>query len=675
MSFIQPILLLGLPAVLIPVIIHLLNRLRYRTVPWAALMFLLRASRSSTRNARLRHYLVLACRMLLLLFLILALARPVVGGRLGLTLASPPETILLLLDRSLSMETIDARHQLSRREKAIALFKQADDVAGRSRFVLIESALREPRTLATLAALDKLAVTGPTDTGADIPAMLQAALDYVVANQTGRTEIWIASDLQRSNWRPASTAWKRLAAAFDALPQDIRFRVVPMAAPAPDNAWMALQTARESGRRESKRLHLVFEIMQEAAKSRSLPVSLSVNGVLTQDTMSLNSTFLRWNRTLAIGEGPGWGYAAIPADTNPKDNIAFFTFGGETHMATLVDGDTPEATRFILAAAAPAPTLFNQSATMREPTKDLAGPLEATALLVRQTATALSPSDAAALQAFLNTGGCLLLLPPTTLETPATLGVSWQRIERIAGDTPLKVVDWDSRTGPLAATADGRDLPVTTTDVRQRRLPTLADPEAFYPIAAYADGKPFLLRRPVGEGVMYVCTSLPHPDWSNLSEGLILLPMVQRMVREGAARLSATRLRTCGEWLPDSNRQEWQCISDDATADLRWTAGVYQRGSVRVALNRPAYEDEPEALDRAALPQLFGNAFLEVLDDMSQRSTEAVRSEVWPGLLLLAILFMGAEMALLISEQRRQSGAGRRPVGAASPDAREAPQP
>ena len=47
MTFLQPFIMLGLPLVLVPVIIHLLNRLRHRPKPWAAMRFLLSATRSS----------------------------------------------------------------------------------------------------------------------------------------------------------------------------------------------------------------------------------------------------------------------------------------------------------------------------------------------------------------------------------------------------------------------------------------------------------------------------------------------------------------------------------------------------------------------------------------------------------------------------------------------------
>ena len=52
MSYLQPWMLWALPAVLLPIIIHLLNRLRYRTVHWGAMMFLLKATGRAGRQPR-----------------------------------------------------------------------------------------------------------------------------------------------------------------------------------------------------------------------------------------------------------------------------------------------------------------------------------------------------------------------------------------------------------------------------------------------------------------------------------------------------------------------------------------------------------------------------------------------------------------------------------------------
>src|SRR5436853_639333 len=87
MTFLQPFILYGLPLLLLPIIIHLVNRMRHRTVPWAAMRFLLKATQSSTSHAKLRQFLILALRVLAVIALILFLGRPLAGGWLGWALA------------------------------------------------------------------------------------------------------------------------------------------------------------------------------------------------------------------------------------------------------------------------------------------------------------------------------------------------------------------------------------------------------------------------------------------------------------------------------------------------------------------------------------------------------------------------------------------------------------
>src|SRR5690606_5502250 len=124
MTFLQPFILWGLPLVLLPVIIHLINRMRYRRQPWAAMRFLLSATRASTSHAKLRQFLVLLFRTLAVLALILFLARPLAGGWMGWMLSPAPDVVLVLLDRSASMET-KIPGNITKREQALKLISQA----------------------------------------------------------------------------------------------------------------------------------------------------------------------------------------------------------------------------------------------------------------------------------------------------------------------------------------------------------------------------------------------------------------------------------------------------------------------------------------------------------------------------------------------------------------------
>jgi hypothetical protein len=66
----------GAGLVAVPILIHILNRRRFKVVPWAAMEFLLRAMKKNRRRLRFEQLLLLATRCLLLLLIGFALSRP-----------------------------------------------------------------------------------------------------------------------------------------------------------------------------------------------------------------------------------------------------------------------------------------------------------------------------------------------------------------------------------------------------------------------------------------------------------------------------------------------------------------------------------------------------------------------------------------------------------------------
>jgi hypothetical protein len=76
MSFLTPLMLFGALAAAIPVGIHLFFRSRYRTVPWAAMKFLLTSVEQTSRRLKFQEYMLLLVRMFLLTLLAVAFMRP-----------------------------------------------------------------------------------------------------------------------------------------------------------------------------------------------------------------------------------------------------------------------------------------------------------------------------------------------------------------------------------------------------------------------------------------------------------------------------------------------------------------------------------------------------------------------------------------------------------------------
>ncbi|MFC1497648.1 BatA domain-containing protein [Verrucomicrobiota bacterium] len=672
MTFLQPALLWGLPAVLLPVLIHLLNRLRYRSVKWAAMIFLISATRSSIKRAQLRHYLILLFRTLAVLLLILALSRPLIGGWLGMTLAGAPDTVIILLDRSASMEATNPQWQVSKRAYALSLFAQSAKKTGMSsRFVLIENALLTPQEIAGPHALEGLSLTSATDTAADMPAMFRTALDYIIRNRTGRTEIWIASDLQKSNWRPESPEWENLSAQISALPQDIGIRLLALHGNYNRNFSVAFNDLKRLNVSGHDQLNLALDINCIAPLPELFPAVFSINGSRSQVDLSITSQSLRYNKKFNINAEKarrGWGKVEIPADENPVDNVCYFVYGDDVPLHSVVVSHSVQVGRCLKLALAPLPGILNRSCKIVS--SDNMGEVDwqNLALLVWQGPDP-DEKTSKVIRTFAEGGGTVICFPPDKSfdaglnNNDEFFGVKWEEIETAHTKKPFRISMWEENHGPLAKTQNGLNLPVAKLFFLQRRN-IMTDPnpgmnsepanQVWQELAVFSDNKPFLLKQNIGKGHLFICASLPRKDWSNLETGSVLVPMIQRIFQSGGMRLMKAKSAVCGEWQPPEEQKIWTSVDSGDHKDFRWQAGVYQSGTERIVLNRPAIEDVPDIIDKDRAVRLMGEIPVQVVEKISQEDPGKLQSEIWSVFIYFALAFMMAESGLLLSEKIRR---------------------
>ena len=83
--FLNPLLLLGITAVSVPIIIHILNRRKFQKVVWAAMRFVKISMQKNQRRIQWEDILLLILRCVLLALIAIALARPMIAaaGRAG----------------------------------------------------------------------------------------------------------------------------------------------------------------------------------------------------------------------------------------------------------------------------------------------------------------------------------------------------------------------------------------------------------------------------------------------------------------------------------------------------------------------------------------------------------------------------------------------------------------
>ena len=108
MTFLNPAILFGLLAASIPIIIHLLNLRKLKKIEFSTLQFLKELQKNKIRKIKLKQWLLLALRVLIILCIVTAFARPtLVGVSIGGTTSAAKTTAVFILDDTFSMSVVD----------------------------------------------------------------------------------------------------------------------------------------------------------------------------------------------------------------------------------------------------------------------------------------------------------------------------------------------------------------------------------------------------------------------------------------------------------------------------------------------------------------------------------------------------------------------------------------
>src|ERR1700746_259853 len=98
MQFLSPLFLVGLGALAVPVIVHLIQRERKRVVQFPPLMFVQRLPYQSVRRRRIRHWFLLLMRAAAIALIVAAFARPFLPQRaVGDAIAGRARELVVLL--------------------------------------------------------------------------------------------------------------------------------------------------------------------------------------------------------------------------------------------------------------------------------------------------------------------------------------------------------------------------------------------------------------------------------------------------------------------------------------------------------------------------------------------------------------------------------------------------
>jgi hypothetical protein len=665
MSFLQPMLLAALPLVALPIIIHLINQRRYQTIRWAAMMFLLAANRMSRGYARLRQWLIMAFRMAVIAGLVFAISRPLAGGWLGLAAGNRADTTIVVLDRSPSMQQAGASGVGSKLETGRRQLVRTLETLGSAHWVLIESSTNRPRELESPAALLTAPSAEPISASSDLPAMLLAARDYIRANKSGRTEIWICSDLRENDWNAESGRWQSLRDSFLEFSQGVRFHLLAYPQTAPDNLAVRVTDVRRQQAAEGAELLVSLRLSREGGYEarESIPVHFEIDGARSELTIEMTGpTFELKDHRIPLERSHvrGWGKVSIPADANPADNDDWFVFDEPAPRRAIVVAEDPLAARPLQLAAAIGPdSQVKCSAEVVAMEALGAVEWEQVALLLWQAP--LPDADTAKrIAGFIERGGQVIFFPPRNPGPAEFQGIHWTAWIDRSEDVPVE--SWRGDQDLLAQTQSGGPLPVGQLQVRKY----CGLSGELTPLATLRGGATLLGRITTSAGGAYFCATTPAAGDSSLAtNGVVLYVLVQRALAQGAKVLGNTRELTAGDPAGE-NPAGWKRLTgaeEALSTDYPLHRGIYRSADRLLAVSRAPAEDLAAVLADARVAGLFRGLDLTRIDDRAGNFSALIQ-EIWRLFLLAMMVAMVVEAGLCLPRRRQPGGTSSSTTGA-----------
>ncbi|MEL7497460.1 MAG: BatA domain-containing protein [Planctomycetota bacterium] len=222
--FLNPWMLLGGLAIASPILIHLLNKRRFKIVEWAAMDFLFEADKKNRRRVEIENLILLLLRCLAMLLIAVMLARPFLPSEITSVLQQAKKLErVIVLDDSLSQQV--RRDNITSFETAksslkelVARFAESDKTEDWLTVMLtsdpeVPIVSNEPITMNTISTINQtIDEIQCSDKSADYSETINVVSRYVSGQrQEGGRAVYLFSDMRRRDWIPPNASDPDLA--------------------------------------------------------------------------------------------------------------------------------------------------------------------------------------------------------------------------------------------------------------------------------------------------------------------------------------------------------------------------------------------------------------------------------------------------------------------------------
>lgn len=556
----------GAAATSVPIVIHLLNRRKFRIHRWAAMEFLLAAMRRNARRLKFQRWLLLLLRCLALLLLAAAIAQLTFNSSLlAHVLGASGRSTVVVWDDAYPMGYQPRQDGSNFHRSRQVLLTWLKGLSGDERVAIVPASV-QGRPLVSKPTLDRALLMRLvqeqklSDAAVDLSAGLEQALQAVkaVSHRTNSTRVILLSDCAAADfYRSAPGRAPEINHRLAHLVQQLRsagahVRVADVGRPGQSNtAIVSLKTTRPVTL-VNKPIRVTCTLYNSGPQAQEqIPVQFYLDNVRAgKEVISRLGSGRRRSFTFTLTgliSAPGAHLitAQMPPDMLPVDNTRHLMVKAVNHVPVLlVDGAPAEpsleklgSTAWLAAALAP-----DGQESFFSP--QVIGELElSTTSLRRYRVVVLSdtaaPDRATAkrLAAWVRAGGLLMIFPGPRTESrrwdaalgaspagllPASLGQAMGRRRGAIAGGKTGAVNFslaqslNAITAPFVA-AQQSGLHVGLASVRTRRYIalTLLKGVGARVLLQFTSGKPALMLRRKGHGAVVLWATTADTRWTD----------------------------------------------------------------------------------------------------------------------------------------------------------------
>lgn len=672
MKFLFPGFLFALFTIAIPVIIHLFNFRKFKKIYFSNVTFLKEIQQQTSSSRNLKNLLLLLARVLIIIFLVLAFARPYIPDKNQENSGFQQQAVSIYIDNSYSMETLNKEGSLldeaKRRAKEIA---SAYSINDKYQLLTNDFEGKHQRLLSYeefTKAVDDVKIS---PLNRNLQQVMDRQTEVFSGEPNSSKTIYILSDFQQNfASNPSLNVDSSVSVRF------VRLEANELSNISVDSVWFVSPVHRPN---ETERL--VVQLKNNSDKAaENVPVKVLIDGKpKALGSLNLKARGTSKDTLSFSGLNPGWKKGEVVITDYPVvfDDNFYFTFKVQQTMPVLainMTGENPfiravyKAEKFFDYQSVPVGNI-NYSQLASNP------------FIILTSTDNISPGLAEQLKTYVQNGGSLMIYPSLE-ESLSGLKILTQAL---GTDIPQSISNQEAKVsdinlqhpifkGVFSQLPNKLDLPVAKKYVQFSSLSRTTKQN----ILQFPGRRNFLSQYSIGKGKAYLSAVSLNEESSNFVRHSIFVPIMYQIaflsLRDNRLFytigkdqfLETNKITLSASQSLKLKKENFEAIPDVRSSDkgtrLFVSDQIREKGTYQLlkgdsilsifAFNDSRLESDLSYLSKSELGEKLPGNKLEIFSPGKASLLNSIKAvnngvQLWKLCLILALVFLAVEILLV----------------------------